>query len=429
MHCIWLFFCIVNICLRLSEGHRILVVGGAGRVGGSAVRALVSRFPSSTLVVGGRDVKNWEVCKERHRLTSVSFLPMDISSEESIASTIPSFDLIIHTAGPFQGLRNPLLLRHALQLGKKYIDVCDDVPLSAICRSEVFQQLAIKHKSSAIISTGIWPGGSSLLAQKVIEAAGGHANVRNVTFSFFTAGSGGAGPTILTATFLILGEDVITYQNNQLVYKKSATDKRVVDFGEGIGRREVVRLSLIECESCHISGIGNVETFFGTAPPFWNTLFALMANIIPQKWLQERNKMTILAKISLPMVRLIDSFVGSKNGTLYTYLNLFLCICLSDGLHTVGIRVDVVTNDDQVFTGIMSHEDLETAVGDSIAAFAAQMLGENKEEKEQEVKGERASVPFGVFFPEEVPSKAFRENVLEDIAQTAITYTVYKGAA
>ena len=306
------------ILVKGCRPSRILVVGGSGRVGGSAVRALVKRLSQCKVDVGGRRYSTWEECKARWRLDdSVGFVPIDIGLERDIRRVVADYDVIVHTAGPFQGSRDPKLLREALSLGLKYVDVCDDVPLSAICRSKEFQDLARRNKASAVISTGIWPGGSSLLAQQVIrgDLVEGHANVERVIFSFFTAGSGGAGPTILTATFLILGEDVITYVDDVRVLKKSATDSRVVNFGQGIGDREVVRLSLIECESCHLSGVKSVETYFGTAPPFWNSLFAIMAKIIPQKWLQNRQMMSNFALLSLPMVRLIDSFVGAANGT------------------------------------------------------------------------------------------------------------------
>ena len=130
----------------------------------------------------------------------------------------------------------------------------------------------------------------------------------------------GAGSTILSATFLILGEDVLTYQQGVSVYKKSATDSFSIDFGPKIGTRKVARLNLIECESCfqYLVACGNekvtVETYFGTSPRFWNTLFVWMANIIPQNVLKDRYLMDIFGKISLPMVRLVDSFVGSSNG-------------------------------------------------------------------------------------------------------------------
>ena len=48
----------------------------------------------------------------------------------------------------------------------------------------------------------------------------------------FTCIIGGAGPTILTATFLLLGENVLTYEKGVESYKKSATNKIRRDFGD-----------------------------------------------------------------------------------------------------------------------------------------------------------------------------------------------------
>ena len=121
------------------------------------------------------------------------------------------------------------------------------------------------------------------------------------------------------------------------MYKKSATDSISVHFGKDIGERKVARLNLIECESCHeyleSRGMRNVsvETYFGTSPPFWNDLFVLMATVIPQRVLTDRGLMDLLAKISLPMVRTVDAFVGSKNGQVYfafraTVLELLFCV-------------------------------------------------------------------------------------------------------
>jgi len=299
---------------------------------------------------------------------------------------LPSFDLTIHTAGPFQGLEENIVLKTCMKHGTKYLDVCDDINLARLSRSESYQELAKMSGGSAIISTGIWPGGSSLLAAEAICAVGGSEAVEDCTFTFFTAGSGGAGKTILTATFLLLGEDVLVYREGKATYMKSATDKKSIDFGTGIGEREVVRLNLIECESCFASSnISNVATFFGTAPPFWNTLFFLMASVIPQAILKDRNLMTAFAAVSLPMVRLVDALVGSKN----------------------GIRVDLKLKNGETATSILSHADLEAAVGDAIGAFAVQMISTNH-------------VMPGVFFPEEIQDSAFRKEILTDLRKTAL---------
>ncbi|KAJ1441451.1 hypothetical protein B484DRAFT_390754, partial [Ochromonadaceae sp. CCMP2298] len=245
----------------------------------------------------------------------VGFIELDYTDAPALHRAIDQCDVVVNTAGPFQGLASPLVLQTALSLGKQYVDVCDDIKLSRVARAEPMQQLARKTGATAIISTGIWPGCSSLLASKIVLDIG-LSEVEKVLFSFYTAGSGGAGPTILSATFLILGEDVLTYKGGipggLPVFKKSASDVTAVNFGE-LGDRDVARLNLIECESCFQMGVRTVETYFGTSPTVWNKLFVLMANLIPQSVLRDRAKMDLLARISLPMVRLVDSLVGSQN--------------------------------------------------------------------------------------------------------------------
>lgn len=305
---------IMFVCLtHASSIKRVLVVGGSGRVGGSTTRSLAdslaSQYENFEIVVAGRDKENWLRYKERlgRDLPGVSpingFINLDIGDSNDVDRVMKDFDLIIHTAGPFQGLRDPTVLRSALFHGKSYLDVCDDIPLSRICRGDEFQNLARKTGGNAVISAGIWPGCSSLLAQDMIEEAKHgsnsglisssasdqgivqHETITSVEFSFFTAGSGNAGPTILTATFLLLGEDVTYYLNGKEIKTSAASDPVKIHFGDAIGEREIVRLNLIEAESCQASNnncVPTVSTRFGTAPPIWNKLFILMAKVIPQ---------------------------------------------------------------------------------------------------------------------------------------------------
>lgn len=375
---------------------RVLVVGGSGRVGGSALRSLLTRTNTDPsldldLTAAGRSSEKWNSYATSYNIPdTVKFVSLDIAtSSQQLDEVISQYDLIVHTAGPFQQLKENVLLKTSARLGKKYIDVLDDVELSRICRGDEYQNLCKSTGASAVISTGIWPGCSSLFAQKIIQEAGGHHEVEKVIFSFHTAGSGGAGPTILTATFLILGEDVLVYKEGERIYYPTATAPRYVEFGKDIGSREVIRLNLIECESCASSGIKNVETFFGTAPPIWNTLFSLMG-LIPKPILQNRDLMAKFALFSLPMVYIIDQWVGSAN----------------------GIRVDAITKKGDTYTGLLTHEDLEQSVGDAICSFAVQSL--------------KGKVKPGVHFPEEVENTSFGEEILDEISKSAITYVVQK---
>ena len=194
---------LILICLLIStssQTKKVLIIGGSGRVGGSAVRALFQQSykndgtQSLKLTVAGRSTNNWDStasrltnivdrCKDesfrRHSISeAINFISLDIYSETELEKVIPFYDVIIHTAGPFQQLRDPTVLNAALKHGKLYLDVCDDIKLSEICRSEKYQSIARSNSGTAIISTGIWPGASSLLAQVLFF-------LRSITFILF----------------------------------------------------------------------------------------------------------------------------------------------------------------------------------------------------------------------------------------------------
>ena len=107
-----------------------------------------------------------------------------------------------------------------------------------------------------------------------------------------------------------------------------------------------------------------------------------MAQLIPQKVLQNRDAMKLLAVISLPLVRLVDYFVKSRN-----------CI-----------RIELKLKNNKRILGLLAHEDLEQAVGESLAAFALEFSSSSS-----------SSIKPGVYFPEEVNNSNFRENILKYI--------------
>lgn len=134
-----------------------------------------------------------------------------------------------------------------------------------------------------------------------------------VDFSFFTAGSGGAGATLLVATFLILAEKSLLIQDGRRKEVDAMKDYEMVDFGKIVGTKDVAHLNLLEAASTHdVLGIGNVKTLFGTAPSFWNQLLGLMAQL-PSSLLSNEPLMEKLAIFSLPIVRIVDYFAGATN--------------------------------------------------------------------------------------------------------------------
>lgn len=363
---------------------KVLVLGGSGRVGGSTVRALHQYYGGVTgeleLLVGGRNKANFETSIKRwERLraaagvvevdySQVQFVSVNLEDHDSLVKAMTGCDCVVHTAGPFQGREEAQALAAALEVGAQYVDVCDDSKVGEAAKK--MMELAKSKGVSAIISAGIWPGVDQLMAVEACNMLGGSQEVDNIDFSAFTAGTGNAGTTILSATFLILAERALSFVKGKPVTYPPASDFKTVNFGPKLGDRLVFRMNLIEAVTCHeCLKIPNIDTYFGTAPQFWNYLLKAIT-LLPQSILRNRDIMQGLAIFSEPIVRITDMLVGSANSMVVTATG-------KDG------RKAVLS---------YGHDDLETCVGIATAAFAAAVM--------------RGDVPSGVLYPEE----AFAEN-------------------
>jgi len=70
-----------------------------------------------------------------------------------------------------------------------------------------------------------------------------------VDFNFFTAGSGGAGATLLVATFLILSEESLMIVDGRRKEVPAMKEYSKIDFGEIVGDKDVAHLNLLEAAS------------------------------------------------------------------------------------------------------------------------------------------------------------------------------------
>jgi hypothetical protein len=424
---------IISAINATTHALNILVVGGSGRVGGSTVRwldTLSSRQSLRTkLTVGGRKLESFEAAIRNDVIPSkgVDFLSLDIDGDESILrqtlarwkeeagsspSNIDSRCLVVHTAGPFQGRRSPVLLSSCIDLGIPYVDVCDEWELAEISKESLHAK-AIENNVPAVISCGIWPGVSALMAAEGVDlltAKDDSAEISSIDYSFFTAGTGNAGPTIVSATFLLLATPAITFLKGQRTDKEPWTEMKSIDFGKGIGEKPVwlldnpdvptTALYLTRPQNNILDSTSNsrwnmdVSSRFGTDPLPWNYLFGAM-KALPRSLLYNRDAMQNFALFSEPIIRLVDKLVGATN----------------------AMRVDVTARnkdgDEQTLTLKMAHDDLEQCVGLATAAFALEVANS--------CNGDYITVSPGVWFPVEMGRKA-RENVLKIAKEGAFVY-------
>lgn len=380
----------------------VLVVGGSGRVGGSTVRWLgkysqrgIPELKDLQLSVGCRTQDSFEKAQRNGVIpSSVKFCPinLDAQSDDAVLKSIQGCDLVVHTAGPFQGRKDPILLRCCVKRNIPYVDVCDEYELAVTSKKELGEQ-AKASGVSAVICGGIWPGVSALMAAEAkakLEQQTGE-ECETLDFSFFTAGTGNAGPTIVSATFLLLATPALTFLRGKPTEKEPWTESRTVDFGPGVGDKPIWLLDNPDVPTIATAlGVPNVSSRFGTDPLPWNYLFGAM-KAIPKSLLYNREAMQAFALFSEPIIRLVDKLVGATN----------------------AMRVDAKNAKGDVVTTRIVHPDLEVCVGLATAAFAVEILKQ----------GTERTIEPGIWYPAELSQEA-RANILEATKEETISYVV-----
>lgn len=379
---------------------KVVFVGGTGRVGAASAAALVANDPSvAKVVLAGRSDAAAAEAMERHpSLRGVAeFAKLDLGDASSVAAAIAGADLVVHSAGPFQGGGDRCaVMDAAIAAGVPYLDVCDDADYARSAKSR--HAAALAAGVPCITTAGVYPGVSNVMAADMIaanRAAGGDADaeVEYVLYSYFCAGSGGVGDTILATSYMLCGEDVESWENGKLVTSRPATQRKVVDFGKKCGKREVFMYNLPETRSAReVFGAETVKTRFGTSPGVWNLAMAAMSAVVPKEALANRETAATLAKLTAPLVRAVDALVGERT----------------------AMRVDVKLKNGKLAGGIFNHPRLRDAVGDGTAAFASAIL--------------RGETRPGVWYPEEPEAVADRAALLAAASQGCDNFVINQAA-
>ena len=178
-----------------------MFVGGTGRVGSSAAAALLRQEPGVALVLAGRTESSFAAAVERHptlRSTSCAFAACDCSDPASLAAVIAGADLVVHSAGPFQGGGDDGARCSTPPSTRGF-------PTWTCATTRNTPRLANPTKAAAtagvpcVTTGGIYPGVSNLMAAEMIEqnrassegSEGGANEVEYVLYNYFCAGSGG----------------------------------------------------------------------------------------------------------------------------------------------------------------------------------------------------------------------------------------------
>ena len=258
-------------------------------------------------------------------------------------------------------------------------------------------------------------------------------------YSYFVAGSGGAGPAVLAATLLLAARDAAAWKDGVKVTRPAFSEPLPADFGRFVGNKTVYLIDLPEVEAAAVDlRVPSVSARFATAPGVFNLGTVLLARLIPKSVLGDRKFAAGAASLLSPLVAAADAAMG---GVLPVAIRVDLELKKKTGEEGASgggggkppkrdprdrrrddpfLRAD----DEQASSSAFVHRDMATAVGACTAAFARELLrfqsgsssGSGNGSGSGRGGGKDSAPPAGVSRPEALPPSS-RERILRDVAE------------
>ncbi|MGB3299655.1 MAG: saccharopine dehydrogenase NADP-binding domain-containing protein [Phormidesmis sp.] len=278
--------------------HKVLVLGGGGRIGRSAAADVLTYTLAQVTVTGRRQEADFEL-RDRQTYQSLS-----LADEAAVEQAIAQHDLTIHCAGPFRS-RNHHVLQSCIAQGKPYIDVADSPDY--VNQAFTYRQTAQDAGVTAVVSTGIFPGISGSMVRQGVEQLD---KAEKVHLSYLVAGSGGAGVTVMRTTFIELQTPFMSKIKGQWRAIAPYSQREVIDFPR-YGKGGVYWFNTIEALTVAdtFPELKTIITKFGSVPDYYNRLTWLMARA-PSKLLKNPNVIEALSRISYRMTEVTDPHTG-----------------------------------------------------------------------------------------------------------------------
>jgi len=145
---------------------KIIVLGGCGTVGSTAVKTLISNDEFSEVVIGDFNIEKAKELVARLRSKKVSAVKVDAENEKSIKDAVKDADVVLNCVGPFyKTVKN--VVRAVIDARINYVDICDDVDVTM----DIFKMDGAAKKAgiTAVIGMGSSPGTTNLIAKFVTD--------------------------------------------------------------------------------------------------------------------------------------------------------------------------------------------------------------------------------------------------------------------
>lgn len=377
------------------DAYKLAIFGATGALGKSTLQSLMMIERDINVVLMGRSKDklinvihgfDTDVMKR----LNYSVVDIDTVSSKHLSSIFKeqNIKLAFNAIGPFHGQR-PIIVESSIEAGINYLDACDDINGFAIPVREQFNKKAKEMKSTAVITGGVFPGLSNIIAAKLVHLGGGAKEVR---FRYFMAGTNGFGESVMISSMMGSITPATEYVNRKKILHDpfDITQKENVDFGKIIGKRNVYPFELPETTSIHIAlDVPSVSAKFGTAPDIFNLLSWFTGQAMTTLLESSHTLFSLYVSFCFMISSIVDRFVGKA----------------------FGMEIAVVGNDGKTRTLLSTCEDGVRATGIVTSWQLSAMIHADKDK-----------LPKGVLFPEEAIIGDAREKIHQLLKDLSIDY-------
>ncbi len=190
---------------------RVLVLGGCGAVGSVAARTLAGHGAIDEVVIGDlRQNLAQELAGELG--PGAAARGVDALDAGSLRGAVEDCDLVLNCTGPFYRFVKPVL-EAAIELGKPYVDICDDVDVTEEILG--WDRRAADAGMCALIGMGNSPGVTNLLA--LLASRDFLDETESIDIYHAHGGEPVEGPAVIEHRFHCMSIPVPVYLDGELI--------------------------------------------------------------------------------------------------------------------------------------------------------------------------------------------------------------------
>ncbi|WP_033166502.1 saccharopine dehydrogenase NADP-binding domain-containing protein [Clostridium sp. KNHs205] len=216
---------------------KIIVVGGYGHVGQILCKELGELYPGKVYAAG----RSYKKAEEFTGKTNNKVFPMQLDTESAAGiSQIEEAKVIVMCLDQ----KNTDFVRLCLNLGIHYVDITANADFHK--KIEELRDMAVVNKATALLSVGLTPGISNLLAAKACEDMD---ESDSVDIAVMLGLGDKHGRAAIEWTIDNMYHNFSIMENGKRTEVKSFTEGKAFDFGEGLGRKKAYRFNFSDQHS------------------------------------------------------------------------------------------------------------------------------------------------------------------------------------